>query len=171
MKRQQQKRNLNKRAITKTVRFVYHLSTRTQWSRLMFAHTSFVSNVSKNGQRFGNYFFCGINLKLIYFLKNFLRVQKINTCPIDRRKYSYLELRDRNGLGIVERIKVEDRTNLEDQESLNDLTFCEICNQSTREDRMLLCDGCDLGFHCELFSFSNEYLNKFEWTLNFKSSF
>lgn len=30
-----------------------------------------------------------------------------------------------------------------------DVTFCEICGMSDREDRMLLCDRCDLGFHLE----------------------
>lgn len=32
---------------------------------------------------------------------------------------------------------------------LDDPTFCEICHQSDREDRMLLCDGCDRGYHME----------------------
>lgn len=30
-----------------------------------------------------------------------------------------------------------------------DPTFCEVCHQSDREDRMLLCDGCDSGYHLE----------------------
>lgn len=35
------------------------------------------------------------------------------------------------------------------EEVPEDPTFCEICHQSDREDRMLLCDGCDLGYHLE----------------------
>lgn len=31
----------------------------------------------------------------------------------------------------------------------DDPTFCEVCHQSDREDRMLLCDGCDRGYHLE----------------------
>lgn len=31
----------------------------------------------------------------------------------------------------------------------DDPTFCEICHQSDREDRMLLCDNCDRGYHLE----------------------
>jgi len=31
----------------------------------------------------------------------------------------------------------------------DDPTFCEICHQSDREDRMLLCDDCDRGYHME----------------------
>ncbi len=27
-----------------------------------------------------------------------------------------------------------------------DNTYCEICGRADREDRMLLCDSCDLGF-------------------------
>lgn len=34
-------------------------------------------------------------------------------------------------------------------EILEDPTYCEICGSCDREDRMLLCDGCDLGFHLE----------------------
>lgn len=30
-----------------------------------------------------------------------------------------------------------------------DPTYCEICGECDREDRMLLCDGCDLGYHME----------------------
>lgn len=30
-----------------------------------------------------------------------------------------------------------------------DPTYCEICRLCDREDRMLLCDGCDSGFHLE----------------------
>lgn len=31
----------------------------------------------------------------------------------------------------------------------DDPTFCEVCHQSDREDRMLLCDNCDRGYHLE----------------------
>ncbi|KAB0365008.1 hypothetical protein FD754_009164 [Muntiacus muntjak] len=30
-----------------------------------------------------------------------------------------------------------------------DPTFCEVCGRSDREDRLLLCDGCDAGYHME----------------------
>lgn len=32
------------------------------------------------------------------------------------------------------------------------MTNCEVCGRSDREDRMLLCDGCDRGYHCECLS-------------------
>ncbi len=33
----------------------------------------------------------------------------------------------------------------EDVAEEEDNTYCEVCGQADREDRMLLCDGCDLG--------------------------
>ena len=33
--------------------------------------------------------------------------------------------------------------------NVDDVTNCEVCGRHDREDRMLLCDGCDKGFHCE----------------------
>ena len=41
-------------------------------------------------------------------------------------------------------IPVEDRNTQAEEEE--EETFCEVCQQSDREDRMLLCDGCDLGY-------------------------
>lgn len=32
-----------------------------------------------------------------------------------------------------------------DDELEDDPTFCEVCGRSDREDRLLLCDGCDAG--------------------------
>lgn len=49
-----------------------------------------------------------------------------------------------------ERIAVKDQAQSNyDYDDGDDVTYCEICHRSDREDRMLLCDGCDLGFHCE----------------------
>jgi len=48
----------------------------------------------------------------------------------------------------VKHLPVEVVPRIENQ-VLDDQTFCEICHQSDREDRMLLCDGCDRGYHLE----------------------
>lgn len=32
---------------------------------------------------------------------------------------------------------------------VEDTIFCLVCGEFDREDRMLLCDGCDRGFHLE----------------------
>jgi PHD and RING finger domain-containing protein 1 len=36
-----------------------------------------------------------------------------------------------------------------DDNVLHGLTFCEVCGESDREDRMLLCDSCDFHYHME----------------------
>lgn len=46
---------------------------------------------------------------------------------------------------------------------LEDQTFCEVCNQANREDRMLLCDGCDLGYHLECLTPPMETVPMEEW--------
>ncbi|KAF4010065.1 hypothetical protein G4228_001286 [Cervus hanglu yarkandensis] len=50
---------------------------------------------------------------------------------------------------IVEwsKIPVESAQLGEDEDE--DPTFCEVCGRSDREDRLLLCDGCDAGYHME----------------------
>lgn len=49
---------------------------------------------------------------------------------------------------VVKQLPVIIRPPVEEQIQ-EDATFCEICQQCDREDRMLLCDGCDLGYHLE----------------------
>ena len=46
-----------------------------------------------------------------------------------------------------ERRKIEDKR-LENNEE-TDFTYCEVCGACDREDTLLLCDGCDRGYHCE----------------------
>ena len=47
----------------------------------------------------------------------------------------------KNGFDL--QIPVEDRK-MEDEDD-EDPTYCEICGRCDREDRLLLCDGCDQG--------------------------
>lgn len=35
------------------------------------------------------------------------------------------------------------------EEPQEDPTYCEVCQRCDREARMLLCDGCDSGYHLE----------------------
>ena len=44
-----------------------------------------------------------------------------------------------------------------------DVTYCEICGRCDREDRLLLCDGCDFGYHCECLSPPLETIPIEEW--------
>ena len=49
---------------------------------------------------------------------------------------------------VARSVPVTVRANLEETIQ-EDPTYCEYCHQCDREDRMLLCDGCDLGYHLE----------------------
>lgn len=42
-------------------------------------------------------------------------------------------------------IPVQSARAAEDEDEDEDPTFCEVCGHSDREDRLLLCDGCDAG--------------------------
>ncbi|KFV09969.1 PHD and RING finger domain-containing protein 1, partial [Pterocles gutturalis] len=42
-----------------------------------------------------------------------------------------------------------ENTKAQGNDGEDDPTFCEVCGRSDREDRLLLCDGCDAGYHME----------------------
>lgn len=44
-----------------------------------------------------------------------------------------------------------------------DPTYCEVCRECDREDRMLLCDGCDLGYHLECLNPPMQQVPMDEW--------
>ena len=47
---------------------------------------------------------------------------------------------------IINTIQCEDKeTKAEEDIPEEDQTFCEVCGRCDREDRLLLCDGCDNG--------------------------
>lgn len=78
--------------------------------------------------------------------------RNVQTCPIDRLQFTSITVRDRfeNG-NIVRKIQVEasnTELNLDDV----DLTHCEVCSHTDREDQMLLCDGCNRGYHMDCLS-------------------
>ncbi|XP_017883557.1 serine/arginine repetitive matrix protein 2-like isoform X2 [Ceratina calcarata] len=73
--------------------------------------------------------------------------KNINTCPVDRQTYTVIHVRDKLGGQIVRCVPVQVAPRVE--ENLDDLTFCEVCHHCDREDHMLLCDGCDCGYHLE----------------------
>ncbi|XP_045460532.1 PHD and RING finger domain-containing protein 1 [Harmonia axyridis] len=73
--------------------------------------------------------------------------KNVNTCPIDRQEYRMIFIKNRFNGNIMGKIPIErPRPPEEPQE---DPILCEICGLGDREDRLLLCDGCDLGFHLE----------------------
>ncbi|NWU82038.1 PHRF1 protein, partial [Onychorhynchus coronatus] len=71
-----------------------------------------------------------------------------NSCPVDRILFKYISIRARFGGKILKKIPVEN-TKAQGSDGEDDPTFCEVCGRSDREDRLLLCDGCDAGYHME----------------------
>ncbi|NWV06864.1 PHRF1 protein, partial [Ptilonorhynchus violaceus] len=71
-----------------------------------------------------------------------------NSCPVDRILFNYISIRARFGGKILKKIPVEN-TKTQGGDGEDDPTFCEVCGRSDREDRLLLCDGCDAGYHME----------------------
>lgn len=73
--------------------------------------------------------------------------KNVNTCPIDRQEYRLVFVKTKSGGKILRKIPIEKPT--PPLEPTVDPISCEICGSGDREDRLLLCDGCDLGFHLE----------------------
>ncbi|KAM5247365.1 PHD and RING finger domain-containing protein 1 isoform 2-T2 [Ctenodactylus gundi] len=71
-----------------------------------------------------------------------------NSCPVDRTIFKCICIRAQFGGKILKKIPVENTRPCEEVEE-EDPTFCEVCGRSDREDRLLLCDGCDAGYHME----------------------
>lgn len=83
----------------------------------------------------------------------------VNTCPVDRKEFTLVLVKRELTGPVIEKISVTNRSvvlTLDDASDANalaatdeDLTFCEICGRCDHEDRLLLCDGCDFGYHCD----------------------
>ncbi|XP_073073491.1 PHD and RING finger domain-containing protein 1 isoform X3 [Manis javanica] len=69
-----------------------------------------------------------------------------NSCPVDRTVFKFICIRAQFGGKVLKKIPVESARAGEEEE---DPTFCEVCGRSNREDRLLLCDGCDAGYHMD----------------------
>lgn len=73
----------------------------------------------------------------------------VQTCPIDRKPFTMIRIRSRYTDGVfVRESNVKAKSCNEKVEEI-EFTHCEICNRSDREDIMLLCDGCDSGYHMD----------------------
>ncbi|XP_066248476.1 PHD and RING finger domain-containing protein 1 isoform X1 [Euwallacea similis] len=73
--------------------------------------------------------------------------KNMNTCPVDRKEYNSITVRKCLNGKVLREIPIQKPERQEDPIIIEDPTFCEICGSSEDEDRLLLCDGCDLGFH------------------------
>lgn len=74
----------------------------------------------------------------------------VTTCPIDRKIFEKIKIfktfEKREFLRDIV-IQQKKSTTATTNNAEEDLTYCEVCNSSDREDCMLLCDGCDGGYH------------------------
>ncbi|KAG7298923.1 hypothetical protein JYU34_017381 [Plutella xylostella] len=75
--------------------------------------------------------------------------KNVNTCPVDRITFESIVVRSCIGGRVLrtEPVKVVERRSSVDMLVVEDPTICEICGSSDSEETMLLCDGCDLGYH------------------------
>ncbi|XP_070762837.1 PHD and RING finger domain-containing protein 1 [Enoplosus armatus] len=75
-----------------------------------------------------------------------------NSCPVDRISFNNIYLRKCYGGKVKKMITVQKpvKEGLEETVDVDlEQTNCEVCGGSDREDRLLLCDGCDAGYHME----------------------
>ncbi|TWW75601.1 PHD and RING finger domain-containing protein 1 [Takifugu flavidus] len=74
-----------------------------------------------------------------------------NSCPIDRIAFNSIYLRKSYGGNVKKMITIQKPVKSPEEIIDVDLeqTNCEVCGGSDREDRLLLCDGCDAGYHME----------------------
>ncbi|KAA8590471.1 hypothetical protein FQN60_014405 [Etheostoma spectabile] len=75
-----------------------------------------------------------------------------NSCPVDRIAFNSIYLRKCYGGKVKKMITVQKPVKEDQEETVNldlEQTSCEVCGGTDREDRLLLCDGCDAGYHME----------------------
>ncbi|XP_017278545.1 PHD and RING finger domain-containing protein 1 isoform X2 [Kryptolebias marmoratus] len=75
-----------------------------------------------------------------------------NSCPVDRIAFNSIYLRKCYGGKVKKMITVQKPVKAGQEETVDldlEQTNCEVCGGSDREDRLLLCDGCDAGYHME----------------------
>ncbi|XP_056596153.1 PHD and RING finger domain-containing protein 1 isoform X2 [Triplophysa dalaica] len=75
-----------------------------------------------------------------------------NSCPVDRKIFNNILLRKCHGGKVQKTIAVQKPIKPGQEEQVDeelDQTSCEVCGGRDREDRLLLCDGCDAGYHME----------------------
>ncbi|CAL4133276.1 unnamed protein product, partial [Meganyctiphanes norvegica] len=74
------------------------------------------------------------------------------TCPQDRKAFNLILVRHHLGGPITSELPIELPPEQSSEIVEENPTYCEVCNECDREDRLLLCDGCDMGYHLECLS-------------------
>lgn len=77
--------------------------------------------------------------------------KNVNTCPVDRMTFDFIVVRTCAGGRVLrtEPVKVVERRPSVELLVIEDPTICEVCGRTDNEETMLLCDGCDLGYHMQ----------------------
>ncbi|XP_041054016.1 PHD and RING finger domain-containing protein 1 isoform X2 [Carcharodon carcharias] len=85
-----------------------------------------------------------------------------NSCPVDRILFKHICVRTHFGGTVLKKIPLQnpDKGNEEEEE---DVTNCEVCGRSDREDSLLLCDGCDSGYHLDCLTPALDTVPVEEW--------
>jgi PHD and RING finger domain-containing protein 1 len=81
----------------------------------------------------------------------------VRTCPIDRKEFNEIRVYDNlEGDNLLRTVELNEKVALNELISGDDeFTPCEICQNTDREDCMLLCDGCDKGESSVIVEFRN----------------
>lgn len=87
--------------------------------------------------------------------------KNVNTCPIDRIEFHLIYVKQEINGDITKKVKVKVQKEVE--EYVEEVTLCEVCGLGDREDRLLLCDSCDSGYHCECLDPPLETIPIEEW--------
>ncbi|CAG4928640.1 unnamed protein product [Colias eurytheme] len=77
--------------------------------------------------------------------------KNVNTCPVDRITFESIVVKACIGGRVLrtEPVKVIERRPSVDILVVEETIVCEICSRGDDEESMLLCDGCDLGYHMQ----------------------
>ncbi|XP_064601860.1 uncharacterized protein LOC135467881 [Liolophura sinensis] len=111
------------------------------------------------GQDIGNPETCDHNFCLDCIME---WATKVNTCPVDRQVFILVLAKHANSDEVYHKFPI-DHKSMDESDEDNDVTYCEVCQQCDREDRLLLCDGCDKGYHCECLDPALQHVPVEEW--------
>jgi len=88
--------------------------------------------------------------------------KNVNSCPLDRKQFNNLKIKKDKDGQVIEELFIEDVWPAA-EEFEEPPTFCQICNMCDREDVMLLCDGCDEGYHIDCLTPSLDHVPIDDW--------
>lgn len=78
--------------------------------------------------------------------------KQVNTCPIDRQPFKIIIVYNRIGGNEIAREKCKQKVTSNETvevEAAEQVILCERCGCGDRGEVLLLCDGCDLGYHMD----------------------